>query len=205
MEVVMKTKSLLIVLLIGLVALFFTGCAKVPQEKVDAAKMAVEEAKTAEANRYLPQEFNAAQDSLNAATAEIEKQNAKFALFRNYDKAAKELDAAKMIADEAKVKTAVRKEEVKKETEGLLSEITMALEETKKLLKKAPRGKGEKAAVQMIESDLTAVEAGLGDVNNLLTSGDFLNARDKAQASLSKVNSLKTEIQTAIDKKKGKK
>jgi len=205
MEVVMKTKSLLIVLLIGLVALFFTGCAKVPQEKVDAAKMAVEEAKTAEANRYMTQEFNAAQDSLNAATAEIEKQNAKFALFRNYDKAAKELDAAKMIADEAKAKTAVRKQEVKKEAEDLLAQINVALEETKKLLKKAPRGKGEKAAVQMIESDLTAVETGLGEITNLLTAGDFLSAKEKAQASMNKVTSLKEEIQTAIDKKKGKK
>lgn len=203
MEVGMKFKSFLVVLMIGLIAVFFAGCAKVPQEKVDATKAAVEEARAAEANRYLPEQFNAAQDSLNAATAEIEKQNAKFALFRNYDLAAKQLDAAKMIADEAKVKTAIRKEEVKKEAETLLSEITVALDDAKKLLKKAPRGKGEKAAIQMIESELTAVETGLGDVNAVLTSGDFLSARDKAQASLTKVNSIKEELQTAIEKKKG--
>lgn len=200
----MKFQSILIVLLIGLVALFFSGCAKVPQELVDAANMAIEEAKTAEANRYLAQEFNTAQDSLNAAMTEIETQNGKFSLFRNYDKAAKALEAVKTVADEAKVKTAARKEEVKAEAEGLLTEINATLADTKKLLKKAPRGKGEKAAVQMIESDLTAVEAGLTDVTTLLTSGDFLGAKDKAQASLSKLNSLKNEIQTAIDKKKGR-
>jgi len=200
----MKGKSVLLVLLIGLVALFFSGCADVPQEKIDSAKAALEAAKTAEADRYLKDEFNAAQDSLNAAMAEIEVQNGKFALSRDYDKAAKALDAAKMQADESASKVAARKDEVKAEVESLIPQLTAALEETKKLLKKSPRGKGEKEAIQMMGDELAAVEAGLPQINNLLTSGDFLAASDRVNAGLKKVNSINEEIQTAIAKKKGR-
>jgi len=197
-------KSVKIAVLIILVALFIAGCAKAPQEAVDAAKAALENARAGEADRYLADEFNQAQDAFNAAMAEVETQNGKFALTRNYDEAVNGLNSAKMMAEEALAKTGARKEQVKEEAENLLNELNTALTETKKLLKKAPRGKGEKEAVQMIESDLKAVEAGLSDITSLSASGDFMGAKTKAEAGLSKVNSLKAEIQAAIAKKKGR-
>lgn len=200
----MKSKSLLLIVFVALLALLLSSCAKAPQEKVDAAKAAIEAARAVEAHRYLPDEFNAAEDALKEALAEIEVQNGKFAFTRNYDKAALGLDAAKNMAEEVIAKVDARKEEVKEESNALLGELTNALEEAKKLLKRAPRGKGEKEAVQMIENDLNAVERSLVDINSLLESGDSMGAKDKAQAGLSKVNSLINELQTAIAKKSGR-
>ena len=54
---VTKTISLLVVLS---VALLFVGCGEVPQAEIEAAKNALEAAKNAEADRYVPDRYNAA-------------------------------------------------------------------------------------------------------------------------------------------------
>lgn len=62
---------------VAVAALMFTSCAKAPEVEINNAKAAVEAVKTIEAARYVPAEFNALQDSLNAALLEVENQNAK--------------------------------------------------------------------------------------------------------------------------------
>jgi hypothetical protein len=50
-----------------LMVVLATGCAKLPQVELDAATAALDSAKVVEANRYLADEFNALQDSLNCS------------------------------------------------------------------------------------------------------------------------------------------
>src|SRR4030042_4119823 len=109
----MSVKSLLTFVAVVLVMAFMVGCAKPPQADLDAAKAALEAAKAVGADRYVANIFNAAQDSLNAASTEIEAQNSKFALGRNYKKAQALLAAVTRLANEAKDKTEDGKEEVK--------------------------------------------------------------------------------------------
>ncbi|HQG45659.1 MAG TPA: DUF4398 domain-containing protein [bacterium] len=200
----MKVKALVTVLVVVFAMALMLGCAKVPQQELDAAKAALDAAKAAEADRYVPELFNAAKDSLTAATAEIEKQNSKFALFRSFKRAKDLIAKVTTGANDAVAQAAVKKEEVKKEAEGILAQITPAIENVKKLMKKAPRGKEGRAALEAINSDLAAVEASVAEVNTAMTNGDFLTARDKAQANLQKLNSLAEELQAAINKKLGK-
>lgn len=191
--------SLGVVLMLALVS----GCAKAPQEAVDAAKAALETAKQAEADRYLADEFKAAQDSLNAALAEIETQNSKFALTRNYDKAAKLLEAATSLANSANSKVAAKKDEVKAQAEQLMGDLQKGLTDAKALLKKAPKGKEGREALEAIQSELTTVETSLTEVTTLLTNGDFLSAKDKLTAGLQKVQQITDELNQAIAKKRG--
>lgn len=200
----MKVKALVTVLVVVFAMALMVGCAKVPQQELDAAKAAMDAAKAAEADRYVPELFNAAKDSLNAATAEIEKQNSKFALFRSYKRAKDLVAKATAGANDAVAQAAVKKEEVKKEAEEILAQVAPAIENVKKLMKKAPRGKEGRAALEAMNSELAAVEASLAEVNTAMTNGDFLTARDKVQANLAKVNSLTEELQAAIDKKAGR-
>ncbi len=200
----MKVKALVTVLVVVFAMALMLGCAKAPQQELDAAKAALDAAKAAEADRYAPEMYNAAKDSLNAALAEIEKQNSKFALFRSF-KSVKDLVAkATTAANEATEQAAVTKEKVRSEAEGLLAEVAPAVENVKKLMKKAPRGKEGKAALEAIGSELAAVEASLAEANTAMTNGDFLTARDKAQANLQKLASLAEELQQAISKKYGR-
>lgn len=200
----MKMRAILSLMLVGLMMTLIVGCAKAPQEKIDAAKAAVDAAIAAGADKYVADKMQAAQDSLNAALAEIEGQNSKFALGRNYGNAARLLDAVKSLADEATGEVAARKEEVKNEANALWTTSQTALKEAQTLLKKAPRGKEGKAALEAIQQELTALETSLNEVPNLMAGEDFITARDKMSAAMEKINSIKEELQNAIDKKMGR-
>jgi hypothetical protein len=194
--------KMLVPLVVVCVLMLVAGCAKAPQTEIDAAKAAVEAAKTAEADRYVADQFNAAKDSLDAAMAEIDQQNAKFALTRNYDKAATLLQSAIATANAAAAAVAANKEQVNIEATDLIAQALTAVTDAKALMAKAPKGKEGKAALEAIAADLAAVEASVTGAGAAQTSGDFLTARDKAKAALDKANSLKEELQQAISKKK---
>ena len=200
----MKAKALVTVLVVVFAMAMMLGCAKVPQADLDAAKAALDAAKSAEVDRYLPELFNAVKDSLDSATAEIEKQNSKFALFRSYKKAKELLAKVTADANDAVAQVAAKKEEVKTEVEGLMAQVAPAVENVKGLMKKAPRGKEGRAALEAINSELAAVEASVAEANTAMTNGDYLTARDKVQANLQKLASLAQELQAAIDKKLGR-
>jgi len=199
----MLRKYLVLSLGVILLLVLASGCAKAPQQEVDAAKAALETARQAEADRYLADEFKAAQDSLNAAQAEIETQNSKFALTRNYNAAKNQLLAATNMANDLNAKVAAKKEEVKAQAEQLMVDLQTALTDAKTLLKKAPKGKEGREALEAIQSELVTVENSLTEVTNLLSSGDFMSAKDKLTAGLQKVNQIKDELNQAIAKKKG--
>jgi hypothetical protein len=200
----MVRKYFFITISLVLALVLVSGCAKAPQQAVDAANAALEAAKQAEADRYLADEFKAAQDSLNAALAEIETQNSKFALTRNYDKASKLLEAATALANQITSQVDAKKEEVKTEAQQLFTDLQNGLLEAKTLLKKAPKGKEGREVLDAIQGELTTVENSLVEVTDLMNKGDFMSAKDKLAAGLQKVNSVIEELNQAIAKKKGK-
>ena len=79
----------------------------------------------------------------------------------------------------------------------------MAIKQVQDLMKKAPRGKEGKAALQAIQNDLTLVEASVEQANTAMQNGDYLTARDKLKASLDKANALIDELKQAISRKAG--
>jgi hypothetical protein len=77
----MKSKFVLGFVMISFVVLL-TSCAKVPQAELDAVKAAIEDARVTGADVYLPTDFAALQDSMNAINTAIEAQKGK--LFGSY-------------------------------------------------------------------------------------------------------------------------
>ncbi|NLA48651.1 MAG: hypothetical protein GX876_04215, partial [Bacteroidales bacterium] len=61
----MKKRVLMGLAIISMVVVL-TSCGKKPQVEIDAVNAAIEAAKSAEADVYLPAEFAALQDSLNS-------------------------------------------------------------------------------------------------------------------------------------------
>ena len=198
----MKRNFFLMLAGLGAIAIMATSCAKIPQMEIDAAKAAVEAAKAAEANRYIPAEFNALQDSLNSAMTMIEEQKSKFALFRSYKTPKAKLIATTTLAATVKENAGIRKEQVKTEVQNTLTETTALIEEVKTLITKAPRGKEGKAALEAIQGDLAIVEASLAEVATLVNNGDYLTAQDKVNAAKQKAEALKMELEEAIGKTK---
>jgi len=189
----------LVVVLLTLV--LFSGCAKAPTQELDAAKVALENAVKAEASVYAADAYKALSDSLEAAQAEIQTQDAKFGLFRNYDRAKKLLEGVTTASAEVAQQAAVNKEKVRVEADTLLKQAASALELAKKKLAKAPRGKEGKMVMMTFQNDLQTLASELTAATQSQAQGQYMVARDQAKTILDKVNGIITELQNAVTKK----
>lgn len=196
----MKGKVIFNLLGMSLALLLLAGCAKPPQVEMDAAKAAIEQAKAVEADRYVPGEFNAVQDSLNAAMALVEEQNGKFSLFRNYKEATRMLTNATALAGQVQQNAVARKEQVKQEVQTAYAELEAMMLKNKEMLAKAPKGKEGKAAIEAINNDLMTIESGMPEVMNLFNSNDFLNAKDKVEALKQSATAINNELIEVLTK-----
>ncbi len=192
-----------LILALCLMALVVAGCGKPPEAETQAAQAAMNDAKAAEAATYAGAELDAAEDTLAAAQAEVEKQNSKFALFRNYKEAARMMTVAQGLAQNAQQVAGVEKEKARVEAEGLYTQLSAAVDSTRALMEKAPRDKEGKKIMEMITTDLEGAAATLPEIRAMIGKGAYRDAIQMARASMQKVESLRSEIQGAIDKKAG--
>jgi len=198
----MKSKLIIAIAAMG-IAVLFSSCAKVPQAELDAATAAVSEVKASGADLYVPEAFNAMQDSLKAANEKIEVAKAKW--FPNYTKAKTTLAAVSQMAIDTKAKAEARKVELKAETTAMIAEVKTLIEENKALIAKAPRGKEGREALEAIKSDVAVAETTVTEVEGLLANGDLIGSNDKIKAAKDKATSIKAELEAAIAAKGGKK
>ncbi len=177
-----------------------SSCDKLPQEKVDAAVAALDSAKLAEAELYVPELFAQVQDSLNAAQNNIETQKSK--MFANYDVVRAQLDGVVAMAADVTVKAAERKEVVKQEIVAVIAEVATVVAENNELIKKAPRGKEGATALEAIKADLAGVEAAIAEGQSAFDGGVYIPTIDKVKAAKDKALSINAELKAAIEKKK---
>jgi len=193
----MKNKVLIGFAAIAMVVIL-ASCGKVPQAQIDATNAAIEAAKAAEANVYLPAEFAAVQDSMNAVMAEVETQQGK--LFKKFGDVKTKLDAVTAQANQVAAGVAAKKAEVRKEAESLLNGIKAVIEENNKLVPKLPRGKEGAAVIEQIKADLANVGAAVTEAQGAFDKGAFMDALNKIKAAKEKADGLNTEIKEALTK-----
>jgi len=181
------------------------GCAKAPQETVTAVRAVLDSVQVAEVEKYAPEQYKAAKDSLDAALTEIEKQNSKFALTRKYGKAEAQLEASQALARAAAEQAVANKAKMKAEAEDMMAQMQAAIAEAKTLIEQAPRGKGEAAALESIKNDVAALEMTATEVSNAMAKEDFIGAREMARAGLEKIQGIIIKHRTTIEKKTMKK
>jgi hypothetical protein len=186
----------------ALALLLIAGCSKPPEAEMQAAQAAIDAARAAEAEQYVPAVFRMASDSLNAANAAKQEQDSKFALFRSYGKSKEMFIRAKALADNAASEAAAEKERVRVQVEGLITQAQAAIDSANAALAKAPKGKGNKAEIELIKNDLAGLGAQFEDAKNNFTAGKYLVARSKVEAVIQKANSIINEIAMAAAKKK---
>ena len=173
---------------------------------MDAANVAIEAAKKAGADRYVAASFQAAVDAQKSGLAQVEEQNAKFALFRNYDAAKTTLVSVTTLSNKAVEETTARKEALKAEVTAAVTELTASIAANKELLAKAPKGKEGKAAVEAIGQEIGVVETVLTEVSAGLTNNDdILTLSEKVKPAVEKAKAINTELTDVIAKAKGPK
>jgi hypothetical protein len=184
--------------------LVFVSCAKPPEQEMQNANSAIEAARTAESEDYAPDAFQVAMDTLNAANAAKTEADGKFALFRSYGKAKELFVRAEGLANEAATAAQTEKERVKEEVTGLLTQAKAALDSADAALKKAPKGKGSKADIELIKNDLTAAQSGFDEGQADFDAGKYKSAKAKIEAAMQKAQAVISEIEQAKVKKMGK-
>ncbi len=191
-------KTFAVVIAMFSMLLVMSSCSKVPQAEIDAANAAIEMARTAGADVYLPAEFAALQDSMNAVNALVETKKGK--MFGGFGDVKTKLAEITQMAQTVATNTETRKVEVQAELEAAQAEVVTLVTEAKELLAKAPKGKEGKAAVEAIGSEIATVEASMTEVAPLIEQTQFMAALDKLNAAKEKLNSIKTELQAVIEK-----
>jgi ATP/maltotriose-dependent transcriptional regulator MalT len=198
----MKNKVLMGLAAIVMVAVL-SSCGKKPQAEIDATNAAIEAAKTAEAAVYVPAEFAAVQDSMNAVMADITAQESK--LFKNFKASKAKLATTLTLANQVAANAAVKKEEVKKEVEAGMTAIKAVIEENKTLMTKAPKGKEGAAVLEQMKTEMTTIEASVVEAQGLFDKGSYMDALNKVKAASERATGINTELKDAIAKVKGKK
>jgi len=193
----MKNKVLIGLAAIVMVAVL-SGCGKKPQVEIDATNAAIEAAKTAEAEVYVSAEFAAVQDSMNNIMADIAAQESK--LFKKFGTAKLKLEATLTQANQVAANAAVKKEEVKKEVETLMTEIKAVVVENSALMKKAPVGKEGKAVLEQIKTEMATIESSIVEAQGVYDKGAYMDALNKIKASKERAVSINTELKDAIAK-----
>jgi predicted small lipoprotein YifL len=193
----MKNKVLMGLAVIAMVAVL-SSCGKKPQAEIDAANAAIEAAKTAEAAVYVPAEFAAVQDSLNAVMADITAKESK--LFKNFKGETAKLANVLTLANTVAANAATKKEEVKAEAANLLTGIKAVIEENGKLIPKLPRGKEGAAVIEQIKADLATVDGSVVEAQGLFDKGSFMDALNKIKAAKEKADGLNAEVKEVLTK-----
>jgi hypothetical protein len=195
--------GILVLLLMGV-----ASCAKPPEMEIQAAQAALDQAKVKEATEYASAEYRAAADSLTAANAEIDRQKAKFALFRSYKNATQKALSAKTAAEQAATAAVRNKELARQEAEAALATAVQEIADTRALIdsdlgKRLMRAKEAKQALTQIVADLDAAEATLANVREGIGNERYRVATSMGNEAVAKVQQLRSEVQTAIDKMTG--
>ena len=176
-----------LVLSLAVSAFLILSCAKAPEKELQEASAAIEAARTAEADLYVPDLFAEAQANLTEAeTLSVAK---KF-------KEAKDLALqAKMKADSAAALAVTNKEEKRAEVEGLLANAQKMLEELNSAIKTAER-KVAKAKMAPIKTNAKACEDLLAQAKKSQEGGDYKNAYDQVQMMIKNVYDTKNGLTT---------
>jgi len=197
-------KGLLKLVAFSVLVVTLASCAKAPQAEIDAANVSIEAAKTAGADRYAPESFNAASEALKTSLTAVEEQNAKFALFRNYDASKTTLASVSTLATKAVEETTAKKESLKAEVNQAVIDLNALIVADKELLAKAPKGKEGKAALEAIGQEIAVVETVSTEVAaGVANNEDILTLSDKIKPAVEKAKTINTELTDVIAKVKG--
>ncbi len=159
--------------------LLLSSCAQAPEKEMQAAREAVANATSAEADVYAQELFVTAQDSLNQAEMFLSE--------KKYADAKRLALFAKSWADSSAAAAVTNKEEMKITAETSINDATSMLEALKKA--KVPSRLKAKINNQVKDCENTLKEA-----KDALELGNYKDAFDKASDVSNRVEEAKNEI-----------
>lgn len=192
------TRSILVLTMIAGIVL--VGCQQAPIEQVSAVQQGLENARDAEAEKYAPEAFAAAQEKFNQAAQEISAQDEKFALTRSYAQPEQLLQESLGQLKAAQDEAIANKAKVKVEVETLTTETEAAIVAAQEALTKAPRGKDTQVELEAMRADLDAATNAVAQARGMYAAEDYLAAKASLTQTKQKAEGISTEIGMAAEK-----
>jgi len=200
----MRNTKLAVLGVVVLTMTLATGCAKPPQQEIDGLNAALTAAEEAEAPKYAPDAWSAAQEANNAVAAEVEAQNNKFALFRSYTKAKEQIAAAVQAAEAAQADAATGKEAARNDANAALAAVQESLAMADGLLadlakcRRTP--KDFKKDLEGMRGMYEGYAAQVAGIESALAAEDFLGAKSQAESLQASVDGLVADLQSGKEK-----
>lgn len=177
----------------------FMGCARVPKAAVQEAKVALDQARQAQAETYAPQAWAQAQQAIEAANAEVENQKTNSALNRSYKKAAELLRTAWQKATEAEKAAVAGKEQVRKQAEQLLTELVSGFEQANQLFEELSkcrrRPKGFASDLDQVRGEVNGLAQQVPDLQSALEAGSYMKVKDLATELKSELDAVVADME----------
>lgn len=187
-----------VVPILAVAGLFVSGCAKVPNDEIEAANAAMGNAMQAGAEEYALEAVGSMRDLRAELDTELAVQSEKWAMTRSYDRARELAFQVTTAAEAAGADAAAAKEAVRQETSVLLEEVKVALQEVQTMLASAPTGKGTAADLAALGADLDSAVVTLGEGEAAFAEGRYLEAKTKVLAVQAGAQSVRTAIEAAL-------
>jgi hypothetical protein len=176
------------------VALLVSSCAKTPEEQIQQAGAALEAAEAAGAQRYAPDAWSRAKQSMERLNAELSAQEEKFRPFRNFKTAETLADEAVTAANQAKAEAESKKAQLRGEIEKMIADVKGSLQSARNQLSGLAAG----AALSTASLRSTLDEAGrLVDKAQLEMDGERF---DSAMASAAEARDMIVEVLRTIER-----
>lgn len=197
-------KNTVVGLLVLAVVVLAVGCAKPPQAELDAMKAALQAAEQAEAPKYAAADWDKAQQAVNAANAEVEAQNAKFALFRSYTRAKQLIDEATAAANAAKDAGVAGKQkamnEAREAIDAAKASLAAAQEALAALEKCRRKPKDLKKDLEAQKGNLDGFATQVDQLENAFSQEDYFGAKAQAESLKGQIDNIGSELANAKTK-----
>src|SRR5258706_4085611 len=184
-----KSRIIIGLVLLSAAMLFMYGCSQPPKEEEQAAKVALDSARTAEAPVYAANEWTDADQGMTAAEAKMES--------KDYDEAKRlflEVHGKAEIAIDAAARgKALLTTELDQLKEATQKKVDAVKTELKKQQKKVP-----KKAAASIAATINEAGSNSADANQLIASGKLIDAKAKFAAASGKADEAASALQRAL-------
>jgi len=185
------------------IALALVAC-EPPEEEIEAAQTAFEEARASEAATYAPTKWALAQRTLDAATLEVETQTEKPRVARRYE------EAIELLAEAAKQARAARSEatdeiaQLQSERSAALDSAGSGFDAARTVLASLDacqrRPKGFSRDLEVLDGQAEAIEVELLSVQGTFDGEDLYVAVEAANAIQERIDALSTDLMSVKEK-----
>jgi uncharacterized protein DUF4398 len=178
-----------ITLILTVLLLVVTGCSEPPQKEIDQAQAALELARTAGANRFAPDEYNAAAAGLQKARDAVTQRDYRQALSYAIDARQRAQDALSQVAE--------GKKRAQRAVEALYGEVATRANRLQTLLRAAEAAHVKPKELRAPRATLAEARKALQEASAAITLGNYeqgskslTEVRGKLDAAIRDVQSI---------------